>query len=65
MGLGHNARALATFLYSPVMNRFGSRKQEEDEPLTWTESKIISPAEIRETTDPALFYMESQLEDFL
>jgi hypothetical protein len=40
-------------------------EKEEDEPPTWTESNIISPAEIGETTDPALFYMESQLEDFL
>jgi hypothetical protein len=64
MGLGHNVRAVATFLYSPEMKPLWKQEQEE-EPPTWTESKIISPAEVGETTDPALFYMESQLEDFL
>lgn len=61
LGVPHSARTVSVFLYSPEFKPFWKpEKPEEHEPAP---GQPFAPAE--EVTDPSLFYMESQLEDFL
>jgi hypothetical protein len=56
-----SARTLSVFVYSPeVKPLWKPDRAEEPEP-----PRPTPPAAEEEPTDPALFYMESQLEDFL
>jgi hypothetical protein len=59
-----NARTISRFFYSPAVKELWKMEPEE-EPPTWGDLKPAPAAGTEETTDPALFYMESQLEDFL
>jgi restriction system protein len=56
-------RTVSKFLYSAEMKHLWKLEQEEEP--SWDGLKPAPPAVTEETTDPALFYMESQLEDFL
>lgn len=61
LGIHHSARTISVFFYSPEFKSYWKfEKTEETEPATKTFS---IPSE--EAGDPSLFYMESQLEDFL
>lgn len=61
LGIHHSARTISVFFYSPEFKPlWKTGKAEEDELLMKSE---FSQSE--EIPDPSLFYMESQLEDFL
>ncbi|MBZ5614670.1 MAG: PDDEXK nuclease domain-containing protein [Acidobacteriia bacterium] len=60
-GIRGNLRTISKFLYSPEIKHFWKPGQEDDVPTP----PIVPPSTPEEPTDPALFYMESQLEDFL
>lgn len=60
LGITGNARTVSKFLYSPEVKHLWKSEQEEE-----SGEKGLPPTETEEPTDPALFYMESQLEDFL
>jgi hypothetical protein len=64
LGFAHNARTMSVFLYSPEMKPLWKVEQEEGyraPEVTPQPHTVARP----ETGDIALFYMESQLEDFL
>lgn len=63
LGVRGNARTVSKFLYSAEMK--GLWRAEQDEEPSWDSLKAVPTAIAEETGDPALFYMESQLEDFL
>ena len=63
LGITGNMRTISKFLYSPEVRSLWRSEPEEEEVLSWGAAKVAAPEE--EATDPALFYMESQLEDFL
>ncbi|KKS81877.1 MAG: hypothetical protein UV58_C0015G0011 [Candidatus Wolfebacteria bacterium GW2011_GWC1_43_10] len=61
LGIHHSARTISVFVYSPEFKPLWKiEKAEEAEP---TIKPFSTPSE--EAGDPSLFYMESQLEDFL
>lgn len=65
LGLNFSARTISRFFYSPEIKplwreEVSSIEKKEDE-----EEDFIAGPPIKEYRDPALFYMESQLEDFL
>ena len=61
LGIRHSARTISVFFYSPEFKPLWKiEKVEESEPTT---KPFSAPSE--EVGDPSLFYMESQLEDFL
>jgi hypothetical protein len=64
LGLNGNVRAISKFLYSPEMKQVWKLEPEEEGP-SWDVVKAVPPSATEEIADPALFYMESQLEDFL
>ncbi|MBI3956999.1 MAG: DUF91 domain-containing protein, partial [Candidatus Kerfeldbacteria bacterium] len=60
-GIHHSARTISVFLYSPEFKPLWRTEQVDDsEPNA---ESFLTPNE--EVGDPSLFYMESQLEDFL
>ena len=67
LGIHADLRTITKFLYSPELKYLWKlgEEEEESERTGWEGPKppVATPGE--ETTDPALFYMESQLEDFL
>jgi hypothetical protein len=63
LGVCGNARTISKFLYSVEMK--GLWRAEQEEEPSWDGLKVAPSAITEETADPALFYMESQLEDFL
>jgi hypothetical protein len=63
LGIHSSVRTVSAFLYSSEVKHLWKSEQEEEPTLE--SSKSSSPALVEETTDPSLFYMESQLEDFL
>jgi len=62
-GINYSARSLSVFLYSPEVKPLWKVEHEEDF-VPWGGLKETLTKE-EAVTDPALFYMESQLEDFL
>src|SRR5262249_2872192 len=60
LGAPHSARTVSVFLYSPGFKPFWKPDKVDD-----TDTPPEPPGVTTEFTDPALFYMESQLEDFL
>ena len=61
LGIHHSARTISVFFYSPEFKPLWKiEKAEEVEPIT---KPFSMPGE--EIGDPGLFYMESQLEDFI
>jgi Endonuclease NucS len=64
LGIGQNARTISVFLYSPEMKPLWKLEQEEEYLPSENPPQSI-PAARPEAGDIALFYMESQLEDFL
>ncbi|MCX6720341.1 MAG: PDDEXK nuclease domain-containing protein [Candidatus Staskawiczbacteria bacterium] len=70
-GLKCSPRTLSCFLYSYLIVS-SWKVQAEDDPAPWGGLKkqdigneSIGTLEVEESSDPSLFYMESQLEDFL
>jgi len=63
LGIHGNVRTISKFLYSPEVKGLWKVEQEEDV-ASWG-GKPAPPAVAEDITDPALFYMESQLEAFL
>jgi hypothetical protein len=61
LGVPSSARTLSVFLYSPEFKQFWKPDKGGEEP----EPAPAPPPGLQEVTDPSLFYMESQLEDFL
>jgi hypothetical protein len=64
LGLRGNARTVTRFLYSPELKHMWKAEQDDEVP-SWEGARGVISAVTEESTDPALFYMESQLEDFL
>jgi hypothetical protein len=64
LGINNNARTVSVFLYVENVKALWKVEQEDDY-APWGGAKPSPAGNVPETTDPALFYMESQLEDFL
>lgn len=66
LGQNISARTLSVFLYSSgVKELWKADNAAEDDSRPWIEIGSEQLALGKETADPSLFYMESQLEDFL
>jgi hypothetical protein len=63
-GITNNARTVSAFLHAGGIKELWTTEQEENEGPS-TDSKAPAAEAGSETGDHALFYMESQLEDFL
>jgi hypothetical protein len=63
LGIRGNFRTISRFLYSPEIKPLWKPGQEDDVPSPLPIS--VPSVSVEEAADPALFYMESQLEDFL
>ena len=64
IGINHNARTISVFLYSSEVKTLWKVEQEDDY-APWGGPREAPAVPQAEVGDPALFYMESQLEDFL
>jgi len=64
LGISNNARTISVFLYANDIKPLWKVEQEDDY-VPWGGAKPVPAETLPETGDPALFYMESQLEDFL
>ena len=65
LGINANVRTVSVFLYSPEVKHLWKSEPEVEDKPSWESVKLVPPTTTEESTDPALFYMESQLEDFL
>lgn len=63
LGITGSARTLSVFLYYPPCKELWKTEQEEDTAWDGGKQPVLQDNNISD--DPALFYMESQLEDFL
>jgi len=63
LGIKHSARTISAFFYSAELKPFWKEERAEVVEPTEMVKPILSRGE--DTTDPSLFYMESQLEDFI
>src|SRR5439155_16354563 len=59
-GLRGSARTISVFFYRSELKSLWQPHKTDD-----AESQPSQPSSAEETTDPGLFYMESQLEDFI
>ncbi len=64
LGINHSARTISVFLYSSKIKPLW-RIEHEDDYAPWGGFKDMTTTGAEVITDPALFYMESQLEYFL
>lgn len=64
LGISQSPRTISVFLYTAEVRPLWKTESEND-PAPWGGHKPAPIATEAENTDPSLFYMESQLEDFL
>jgi Endonuclease NucS C-terminal domain len=63
-GINYSPRTVSCFLYAPGIKDMWKTEAEEEGP-PWGGDKVPVAQLEQEISDPSLFYMESQLEDFL
>ena len=64
IGINYSPRTISTFLYSAEIRPLWKMETEND-PAPWGGYKHLPSSSDSEVSDPSLFYMESQLEDFI